>query len=177
MRRNFNTTYSAGLSRAFLLPQLMIRLQRTDSSNPDFQNLVRSLDAYLADRDGDDHAFYDQYNKTDSIKHVIVAYENETAVGCGAFKEYEFGAAEIKRMFVPEEKRGMGIASKVLEALEKWALEEGFSKAILETVAASGAVILYKKSGYNIIPNYGQYAGMEKSCCMEKSLKKLKNTH
>jgi GNAT superfamily N-acetyltransferase len=149
----------------------MIRLVRTDSSNPDFQKLVRRLDAYLADRDGDDHAFYDQFNKIDAIKNVVVAYENETAVGCGAFKEYEPGTTEIKRMFVPEEKRGMGIASKVLAELEKWALEEGFDSCVLETVADSGAVILYKKNGYNIIPNYGQYAGMEKSCCMEKILK------
>ncbi|MHA3787217.1 GNAT family N-acetyltransferase [Flavobacterium hauense] len=149
----------------------MIRLVRTDSSNPDFKNLVKHLDAYLADRDGDDHAFYDQYNKTDTIKHVIVAYENETAVGCGAFKKYEPGTAEIKRMFVPEEKRGMGIASKVLTELEKWAKEEGFNKTVLETVEDSGAVMLYKKSGYSIIPNYGQYAGMEKSCCMEKMIK------
>lgn len=149
----------------------MIRLVRTDSSNPDFQKFVRSLDAYLADRDGDDHAFYDQFNKIDAIKNVIVAYENETAVGCGAFKEYETGTAEIKRMFVPEEKRGMGIASKVLAELENWASEEGFGRCVLETVADSGAVILYRKSGYSIIPNYGQYAGMEKSCCMEKILK------
>jgi putative acetyltransferase len=149
----------------------MIRLVRTDSSNTDFQKLVRSLNAYLADRDGDDHAFYDQFNKIDAIKNVVVAYEDEDAVGCGAFKEYEPGTAEIKRMFVPEEKRGMGIASKVLRELEKWASEEGFDKCVLETVADSGAVILYRKSGYSIIPNYGQYAGMEKSCCMEKILK------
>lgn len=132
--------------------------------------LVRSLDAYLAERDGEDHAFYDQYNKTDTIKHVVVAYENETPVGCGAFKEYGPGTAEIKRMFVPEEKRGQGIASKVLTELEKWGQEEGFTNYVLETVAASGAVILYEKSGYITIPNYGQYAGMEKSTCMEKKL-------
>lgn len=149
----------------------MIRLVRTDSTNAEFQKLVKSLDTYLADRDGDDHAFYDQYNKIDAIKNVIVAYDNETAIGCGAFKEYETGTAEIKRMFVPEEKRGQGIASKILSELEKWALEEDFDKCVLETVADSGAVFLYKKSGYIIIPNYGQYAGMEKSCCMEKSLK------
>lgn len=149
----------------------MIQLLRTDSTNTDFQKLVKSLDAYLAERDGDDHAFYDQYNKTDTIKHVVVAYQDDIAVGCGAFKEYEPGTAEIKRMFVPEEHRGLGIASLVLSALENWASEEGFTKCILETVADSGAVFLYTKSGYHIIPNYGQYAGIEKSACMEKLLK------
>lgn len=149
----------------------MIRLLRTDSSNPDFQQLVISLDAYLAERDGEEHAFYDQYNKTDTIKNVIVAYHADIPVGCGAFKEYEPGTAEIKRMFVPDENRGQGIATSVLKELEKWAAEVSFTKCILETIKDSEAVLLYKKNNYIIIPNYGQYAGKEKSACLEKILK------
>lgn len=149
----------------------MIRLIRTDSSNPGFQKLVASLDAYLAVRDGDDHAFYAQYNKTDTIRHVVVAYKDDTPVGCGAFKHYEPGTAEIKRMFVPEEYRGLGIATSVLTELEKWAFEDGFTKCILETIKDSDAVFLYTKNGYSLIPNYGQYAGIEDSGCFEKKLK------
>jgi putative acetyltransferase len=148
----------------------MIRLLRTDSTNTDFQKLVKFLDAFLAERDGDDHAFYDQYNKTDTIKHVVVAYQDERPVGCGAFKEYEPGIAEIKRMFVPKENRGLGIATSILKELEQWASEEGFTTCILETVKDSDAVFLYSKNGYTMIPNYGQYTGMDKSACMEKKL-------
>lgn len=148
----------------------MIRLLRTDSANTDFQKLVKHLDAFLADRDDDDHAFYDQYNKTDTIKNVVVAYQDETPMGCGAFKEYEPGTAEIKRMFVPEENRGLGIATSVLKELEQWASEAGFTVCVLETVKDSDAVFLYNKNGYKTIPNYGQYAGMDKSTCMEKTL-------
>ncbi|CAN5592187.1 hypothetical protein BH10BAC5_BH10BAC5_07180 [soil metagenome] len=52
----------------------MLKLIRTSSDNPDFLFLVKHLDAYLAEKDGDDHSFYDSYNKLDSIKHVILAY-------------------------------------------------------------------------------------------------------
>lgn len=61
----------------------MIRAVRTDSENGDFIELVKNLDADLAERDGDDHAFYDQFNKIDKMKFVAVAYENEKPAGCG----------------------------------------------------------------------------------------------
>ncbi len=67
----------------------MITIKRTNSDDTDFKNLVVLLDQDLAIRDGEDHAFYNQFNKTDKIKHVIVFYENDTAVGCGAFREKE----------------------------------------------------------------------------------------
>jgi hypothetical protein len=66
----------------------MIKLIRTDSDNQDFIHLVKQLDAELAILDGDEHAFYAQLNKTDKIKHVVVAYENDMPISCGAIREY-----------------------------------------------------------------------------------------
>ena len=44
-------------------------------------------------------------------------------------------------------------------------------KCILETGKRQAeAIRLYKKSGYDIIPNYGQYAGIENSVCFKKDL-------
>ena len=45
----------------------MLNLVRTNSTHPDFISLIRDLDAYLSITDGDDHAFYDQFNKVDKI--------------------------------------------------------------------------------------------------------------
>lgn len=74
-------------------------------------------------------------------------------------------------MFTPPEHRGKGIAVKVLAELEKWAAELGYKKCILETGKAQPeAIALYTKCGYEIIPNYGQYAGVENSVCFEKSV-------
>ena len=144
---------------------------RTDSSNKDFQNLVKELDAYLAIVDGKEHDFYNQYNKIDSIKYAVVIYDGDEPVGCGAIKEYAEGIMEVKRMYVPEDKRGRGIASMVLKELEKWAKELKMEKCILETGHRQvEAVRLYMKSGYKVISNYGQYAGVENSVCFEKNL-------
>ncbi|MEO8148937.1 MAG: GNAT family N-acetyltransferase [Bacteroidia bacterium] len=149
----------------------MIKLIRTNSENTDFQKLVTQLDAELKINNGEADSFYAQFNKTDSIKFVVVAFENEIVVGCGAIKEYSKDAMEVKRMFVPKDKRGKGIASKVLNELENWTSDLGFKKCILETgLKQIEAISLYKKSGYKIIPNYGQYENVVGSICFEKEI-------
>ncbi|MBS1606184.1 MAG: GNAT family N-acetyltransferase [Bacteroidetes bacterium] len=149
----------------------MIATVRTDSENPDFRQLVSRLDHYLASIDGDEHAFYAKLNKTDLMREVIVAYEDKIPVGCGAIRTYSSEAMEVKRMYVLPEKRGMGIASVVLAALEEWAKELGFKKTVLETGKRQPeAIALYTNRGYTVTPNYGQYAGVENSVCFEKML-------
>lgn len=129
----------------------MTNLVRTNSENPDFRELVALLDADLQIRDGADHSFYAQFNKIDKIRHVIVAYENDAAIGCGAIKEYAAEVAEIKRMFVRPERRVRGIAKSILLELETWAGELNFSECILETgLKQPEAIRLYQKSGYPV---------------------------
>ena len=149
----------------------MFSLVKTNSDSSDFRSLVVSLDADLQSRYGEQQSFFSQFNKLDHIHHVIVAYENNQPVGCGAFKEFELGIAEIKRMFVEEKHRGKGIAGQILAALEQWAKEEGFRSCILETaVKQPEAIRVYEREGYKRIPNYGQYIGVEISLCMKKEL-------
>jgi GNAT superfamily N-acetyltransferase len=149
----------------------MIRLIRTNSENKHFQELVKALDLDLRIRDGEDHAFFAQFNKIDMIKYVVVAYENEIAIACGAIKEYEKKVMEVKRMYVKEEKRGKGVASIVLQELEKWCIELKREKCILETgLAQPEAIRLYTKNNYQRIPNYGQYEQVVTSVCFEKLL-------
>jgi putative acetyltransferase len=150
----------------------MINCIRTNSENRDFQNLVRELDADLQIRDGEDHAFYAQFNKIDKIKFAIVAHDNDLPVGCGAFREFSGDTMEIKRMYVVPGKRGQGIASAILKQLERWTMELGYSKCILETgINQPEAIALYQKTGYTRISNYGQYSNVENSVCFEKELK------
>lgn len=148
---------------------MTLKLLRTNSDNTDFRELVALLDEDLRIRDGEEHSFYAQFNKIDKIRHAVVAYQNGEAVGCGAIKDFGENAAEIKRMFVKPEWRGQGIAKRILSELEIWAAELNYSECILETGKKQPEAIgLYQKSGYQIIPNYGQYEGVENSVCMRK---------
>lgn len=149
----------------------MITIKRCTSENIDFINLVAALDKELAIIDGDDHAFYDQYNKIDKIQHAIVAYKGQVPVGCGAIKKLDSEGMEVKRMYVNPEGRNMGTATIILKGLEKWAKELGYKKCLLETgKRQEDAVALYTKNGYELISNYGQYQGVENSVCFEKLL-------
>lgn len=146
-------------------------LKRTISDNEDFDKLRIQLDAYLAYLDGDDHEFYAQFNKSSSLKNALVFYDDDIPVGIGAYKEYDADTVEMKRMYTLPEYRGKGIGKTILTELENWAKEEGYKTALLETgYKQLDAIGLYQKLGYEIIPNFGQYADVENSVCMRKDL-------
>lgn len=148
-----------------------MKLQRTTSVNVDFVELVRFLDGDLAIRDGEDHAFYNQFNRISELKHVIVAYLNDRPVGCGAIKHHGATTMEIKRMYTRTVHRGQGVASSILLELEKWALELNYKACLLETgINQPEAIGLYQKLGYEKIPNYDQYRDVVGSVCFQKKL-------
>lgn len=145
---------------------------RTTSENADFRKMVNALDEDLYLRNGEGQKQYQQYNHIDNIKHAIVIYLDEKPVGCGCFKRFDEQSVEMKRMFVLREMRGKQLAAKMLQELEKWAVGEGYSKAVLETgVRQVEAQRLYSVAGYSRTENYGQYIGMEDSICYRKELK------
>ena len=147
----------------------MSAIVRTDAKNPHFIALVQLLDDELAQRDGQLHSFYHQFNQLDQIQLAVVAYNEGVPVGCGALKRFDGQTMEIKRMFVLPEERGKGIATRILAELENWARELDCAKCVLETGKNQPeAIQLYLKCRYKPIPNYGQYVGIENSICFEK---------
>ncbi|WP_413533597.1 GNAT family N-acetyltransferase [Empedobacter brevis] len=149
-----------------------VKIIRTNSSNEEFQNLIKELDADLKIRDGESHSFFTQFNKVDKINHVVIAYLNENPVGCGAIKHYSDTTMEVKRMYVNPDFRGNRIAVKILDELENWAIELGYERCILETgLKQPEAIALYERCGYTRIENYDQYKDVEESVCYEKILK------
>ena len=105
------------------------------------------------------------------IKHVVIAYENDIPIGCGAIKEYSSDTMEVKRMFVDKKSQGKGTASKILKELELWAKELGYKKCILETgMKQTRAIALYKRNNFEIIEKYGQYKHIKSSVCFQKNL-------
>lgn len=149
-----------------------IKFIRTTSENPDFRKLISALDEDLYQRNGEAQLQYRQYNQVDLIDHVVVVYSEGKPVGCGCYKWFNDQTVEMKRMFVLPEMRGRQLAARMLQELEKWAVEEGNTAAVLETGHRQvEAIRLYTVAGYSLIENYGQYIGMEDSVCYRKELK------
>ena len=151
---------------------MSIKFIRTTSEDADFRKMVNALDEDLNLRNGDIQRQYDQYNKIDRIKNAMVIYFDNNPVGCGCFKKFDDETVEMKRMFVLPEMRGKQLAARMLQELEKWAIEEGNTVAVLETGRRQvEAQRLYSIAGYFRTENYGQYIGMEDSICYRKVLK------
>jgi hypothetical protein len=77
----------------------MLQLQRIHSDHPDFRTLVALLDQDLAIRDGDEHAFYAQFNKVDLIRHCVLGYLDHEPVACGAGVENSVCMEKIIRQW------------------------------------------------------------------------------
>lgn len=150
----------------------MVELKRASSEDPDFNKLIRLLDDDLWKRYPQTQQNYAEHNIVKLNAKAVIAYNDGTPVGCGCFRETDTrGTVEIKRMYVLGQMRGKGIATSILQELEKWAVEIGKNKAILETgINQPEAIALYAKSGYGRIENYGPYIDIKESICMGKEL-------
>ena len=100
----------------------------------------------------------------------LLASAEGQPLACGAVKSVSPGIASLKRMWVAESARGMGLGRRMLQALESEALELGLQTVRLETNhALREAIQLYRSAGYREVPpfNTDPYA----QHWFEKSLK------
>ncbi len=150
-----------------------MRFEYTDGCNQDFIELCHELDDFLNELVGgeENRAEYVPYNTLDDIHDVIVAFDGNIPVGSASFKKYDDECAEVKRVFIRKEYRGCGIAKILMQLLERAAKDKGFGYLILESgEPLVSAMALYRKIGYEVIPNFGQYKDMPDSICMKKKL-------
>jgi GNAT superfamily N-acetyltransferase len=108
----------------------------------------------------------------------LVAYRDGRPVACGGWRAqetndegYADGDAEVKRMFVAPEARGLGLARRVLRALEDSARGAGRRRMVLETgTPLHEAMALYVSCGYEPTANFGPYRDYSDSRCFAKPL-------
>lgn len=156
------------------LPKLSeLEYKHADGSDLDFAILCNKLDSKLDELVGAkfQRNQYEQYNHSDTISDVIIVYRSGEPVACGGFKMYDEEHAELKRIFVDSSCSGMGLGMEIVRRLEAKAKIKGYKWCILETSEPLVvACHIYKKAGYKVIPNYGQYINMPDSVCMERKI-------
>ena len=92
----------------------------------------------------------------------LVGFVGAEPVASGGFRRHDDAAAEIKRMYVVEDRRGVGYARRLLAELEARAARAGYRRIVLETgLRQPEAIALYESSGYRPIPDFGFHAGMK----------------
>ena len=151
--------------------KINLEIVKTDSMKADFIKLIKLLDEDLEDRYGALQKQYEKHNKVDYKNDIVIIYQDNIAVACGAIKQYEIDTIELKRIFVIKQKRQQGLAKLIVHELEDLARIKGYKYALLETgIRQHEAINLYKNNGYNVIQNYGPYIENTNSICMRKTL-------
>jgi DNA-binding MarR family transcriptional regulator/GNAT superfamily N-acetyltransferase len=80
---------------------------------------------------------------------LLVARLRDEPIGCGALKFHGAGPAELKRMWVAPDARGLGVGRRILQELEQRARGRGVGLVRLETNRGlREATELYRSSGY-----------------------------
>lgn len=130
----------------------------TNGDNTDFTLLCTKLDLALDDLG-------------DSLHDVIVVYAKDRPIGCGSFKMYDEDNAELKQIYIEPDFRCQGLGLEIVRRLESIAKIKGYRWCILETSEPlEAACHMYRKLGYKVIPNYGQYENMQESICMQRKI-------
>ncbi len=143
-----------------LLTAATIEIRPVDPDGADARSCVR---AYFAELDRRSESGFDATAGISAEPHEVtppaglflVAYLRGEPVGCGAVKHHPGEASEIKRMWVAEPARGLGIARRLLAELENAAVASGAGTAHLETnKTLVEAIALYRSAGYVEVPAF-----------------------
>jgi DNA-binding MarR family transcriptional regulator len=138
-----------------LLAAAVVDVRPVDPDHPDAK---RCIDAYFAELDRRSRTGYDPAAGVSAAPHelrppagvLLVAYLRADPVGCGALKHYEDGSTDIKRMWVDDSVRGLGIGRRILAELESRAAADGARAVRLETNRnLTEAIAMYRKAGYS----------------------------
>jgi GNAT superfamily N-acetyltransferase len=143
-----------------LLTAAMVEIRPVDPAHPDARSSIRS---YFAELDRRSDSGFDPAAGIPAEPHelrppagvLLVAYLRSEPIGCGAVKHHDDAPSEIKRMWVAESARGLGLGRRLLSELETWAARRGAGALRLETNRAlTEAIALYRSAGYLEVPAF-----------------------
>lgn len=151
-----------------------VEIRRATLASPDGTRLITALNAELTatfPEPGATHFSLSDAQVVGANGAFLIAYLDDTAVGCGAVRRLDETTAEIKRMYVDPAVRGKGIGRALVAALEREARLIGATRMVLETgTRLAPAVKLYEAMGYARIPLYGEYlSSPDTSLCFGKA--------
>ncbi|MFI6089131.1 GNAT family N-acetyltransferase [Streptomyces sp. NPDC051218] len=159
-----------------------VELRPTSFDHPDAVKLNDRVQLEYAQRYGDegDVTPLDPAMFAAPRGFYLLAYDEiGTPVATGGWRGHEendegyaLGDAEIKRMYVTPEARGLGLARHILAALEDHARAAGRTRMVLETgMKQPEAIALYTSAGYTPAPaKFGHYRFEDLSRCYVKAL-------
>jgi len=154
-----------------------IIIKPEDPRTPDIHQFIEDLDAYQAELYPPESNHLEPVEKLITPDYYFIAARKENKLlGIASFRRMPAHKGskpyvEIKRLYVPQNFRAMGLATQLMDVLEAKALAEGYSQAYLETgISQKEAIRLYEKRGYQKTKPFGAYIEDPLSVFMRKTL-------
>jgi putative acetyltransferase len=146
-------------------------IKPVDPARADVVKLIKQLDEYqssLYPPESNHLDSIDELSKTNAF--FLAAYHESEICGIGSVKLID-DYGEIKRVYVPSNQRGKGIAKAIMQELETHLIKQKVTYARLETgIHQKEAIKLYETLGYHRIDPFGDYKVDPLSVYMEKKL-------
>jgi putative acetyltransferase len=134
-------------------------ISRELPDSDDARLLITELDSYLIPLSPAEsrHGYPVEKLINEDVPFFIIRH-NGTPVGCGGVKLFGTDYAEIKRMYIRPQFRGLGFAKLMLDHLADYARSRGIAILRLETgIAQREAIGLYERAGFQLIAPFGEY--------------------
>lgn len=148
-----------------------ILVQREDPWSQDARALLDELSAMLAVFSGDSGQTRFCLQDVCSARGAFLVARDELgiALGCGAFRRFDYGVAELKRLY--SRPNSCGVGSALLAQLEAEAAAVGYHKLLLETRAVNRrAIAFYERNGFQPTSPFGIYVHQPDARCFEKTI-------
>jgi putative acetyltransferase len=149
-----------------------ITVEKSDPALPEARRFIEQLDEYLLRLypTESNHLLPVEALRQPGVTFLLARVDGQAA-GCGAFVDRDGEYAEIKRMFVLPEFRGLKVGRLLLDELESLARDAGLALARLEAgIFQPEAMRLYERAGYLRRGPFGDYPKDSLSVFMEKRL-------
>src|SRR5438552_2928698 len=140
-------------------PVRHVTVERSDPASPEARRLIEQLDEYLIGLypPASNHLLPVEALRQAGVTFLLARVDGQVA-GCGAFVNRGGEYAEVKRMFVVPEFRGLKVGRLLLDQLEALARNAGLVLARLEAgVFQPEALRLYERASYLRCERFGDY--------------------
>jgi GNAT superfamily N-acetyltransferase len=155
-----STSGDAPRAQSVLPDGRVLRLRATGYDSPVARALVAAVQQeYVTRYGGPDEAVVDPAEFRPPAGLFLVAEVDGEPAGCGAWRVHAPGVVEVKRVYVAAGYRRLGLAQRLMDALEDTAAAAGHSAVVLNSGDRQPeALALYARRGYRPVPGYGVYA-------------------
>ncbi len=156
-----------------MVGEIIVSIEAVDPRTPEVAAMISELDRYMGELyPAESNHLMDMDALVQPNVRFFAARVNGAYRACGAIKLHGRQYAEVKRVFVMPNTRGLGLGRRIVATLEEAARREGFGLLRLETgISQPEALALFEASGFRRSPAFGDYPADDPySVFMEKRL-------